>query len=94
MARAIRILRRLGTLLIVAAAVVVIAAPSARPAPSQLVIPIAAAVGAGVVTGVILRYFLPLRLRLRLLSSLSPRLARRFFGDIASSADEGNATNH
>jgi hypothetical protein len=94
MARAIWILRRVGTLLIVAAVVVVIVAPSARPAASQLVIPLAAAAGAGVVTGVILRYSLPLTLRLRLLHSLSPRLARRFFGgDIPSPPEGGDSTS-
>jgi hypothetical protein len=91
--RAIRILLRFGTFLIVGSVVVMIVAPSARPAPSAFVIPIAAALGAGVVTGVILRSSLPLRLRLRLLRSLSPRLAHRFFGDFANPPDGEDATN-
>jgi spore maturation protein SpmA len=92
MARSFRILRRLGMVLIVSAVVIMIIARSARPAPAKLVIPLAVAAGASVVTGLIVRYSLPLRLRLRLLHSLSPRLARRFFGDIPSPPEGGDTT--
>ena len=72
-----RIIQRVGAIAGVAAAIVMAIEPRARPAGEGLVVPVAIAVVAGVVGGLIVRYFVPLDDRLKLMHRLSPRTARR-----------------
>ena len=69
--------KHVGAVALVAAVIVMVLNPRARPTASELMIPVGAAAVVGLMTGLVLRRRMTLNRRLEFMHRLSPRLAKR-----------------